>query len=57
MWYGLEMGLSFDETMTLPLSLLYDLIAVNQIKKEGYRYRQTVADGQAELVQMLKTLR
>lgn len=51
------MGLSYDETMTIPLSLLYDLIAVNQIKKEGYRYRQTVADGQAELVQMLKTLR
>lgn len=49
--------MSFDETMTLPLSLLYDLIAVHQIKKEGYRYRQTTAEGQSELVQMFKTLK
>lgn len=51
------MGLTYDETMTLPLSLLYDLIAVNQIKKEGYRYRQTVAEGQSELMRMYKTLK
>lgn len=51
------MGLTYDETMTIPLSLLYDLISIHQIKKEGYRYRQTVAEGQAELIQMMKTLK
>lgn len=43
--------------MTLPLSLLYDLIAVHQIKKEGYKYKQSIAEGQAELIQMFKTLK
>ena len=51
------MGLTYDESMDLPLSLLYDLMAIHQIKKEGYRYRQTVAEGQAELIQMMKTLK
>jgi hypothetical protein len=51
------MGLTYDEAMDLPLSLLYDLMAIHQIKKEGYRYRQTVAEGQAELIQMMKTLK
>lgn len=43
--------------MTLPLSLLYDLIAIHQIKKEGFKYRQTVSEGQAELIAMFKTLK
>ena len=51
------MGLTLEETMTLPLSLIYDLIAVHQIKKEGYRYKQSVVDGQAELMQMVKFLK
>lgn len=51
------MGLTLEETMTLPLTLLYDLIAVNQIKKEGYRYKQTVAEGQMELIHMFKFLK
>lgn len=51
------MGLSYDETMTLPLSLIYDLIAIHQIKKEGYRYRQSVAEGQIEIMQMAKFLK
>lgn len=49
--------MSFDETMTIPLSLLYDLISIHQIKKEGYRYRQTLAEGQAELMNMIKFLK
>lgn len=43
--------------MTLPLSLLYDLIAIHQIKKEGFRYKQTAAEGQLEFLQMAKTLK
>lgn len=51
------MGLTYDQAMDLPLTLIYDLIAVNQIKKEGYRYRQTVSEGQSELMQMAKFLK
>lgn len=51
------MGLTLSETMDLPLSLIYDLIAIHQIKKEGYRYRQTVAEGQAELLEMFRSLK
>jgi hypothetical protein len=51
------MGLTLEETMTLPLSLLYDLIAIHQIKKEGYKYKQTAAEGQIELMQMFRTLK
>lgn len=51
------MGLSLEETMTLPLSLIYDLIAIHQIKKEGYRYKQSIAEGQFELMQMVKFLK
>ena len=51
------MGLTLSETMDLPLYLIYDLIAIHQIKKEGYRYRQTVAEGQAELLEMFRSLK
>lgn len=51
------MGLSLDETMDLPLTLLFDLISIHQIKKEGYRYKQSVADGQSELINMFRNLK
>lgn len=51
------MGLSLDETMDLPLTLLFDLICIHQIKKEGYRYKQSAADGQMELIRMFKNLK
>ena len=51
------MGLSYDQAMDLPITLIYDLIAVHQIKKEGYRYKQTVAEGQSEIMQMAKFLK
>lgn len=51
------MGLTYDQAMDLPITLIYDLIAINQIKKEGYRYKQSVAEGQIELMQMAKFLK
>lgn len=57
MWYGLEMGLTYDQAMDLPISIIYDLISINQIKKEGYRYKQSVAEGQLEFLQMAKLLK
>lgn len=35
MWYGLHMGLTLDETLTLPVGELLTLIAIEQIKTEG----------------------
>lgn len=51
------MGLTLYETMTLPLSLLYDMIAINQIKKEGYKYKQSDSEGLTELIHMYNTLK
>lgn len=48
------MGLSWDETLTVPLPLLLDLIAVEQIKNEGYKYKPNLADDQAEVMRLLR---
>ena len=47
------MGLTYDETMTLPLSELFDLIAVNQIKMEGFRYQRPMTE-EEKLDEILK---
>lgn len=39
-WYGMHMGLSYDEANDMPLSRLLDLISIQQIKEEGYKYRR-----------------
>lgn len=38
------MGLSYEDVMCIPLSELFDLIAVNQIKVEGFKYRQPMTE-------------
>lgn len=38
------MGLGWEETQTVPLSLLLDLISVEQIKVEGAKYRRPMSD-------------
>lgn len=40
----MAMGMGYDETMTVPLSLLLDLISIEQIKREGARYRRPMTD-------------
>lgn len=52
-WYGLKMGLSWDQTLTAPLPLLLDLIAVQQIKEEGFKYKPKLEDEQAEAIRLL----
>lgn len=39
------MGLTYTETLDLPLSQLLDLISIQQIKTEGFRYKSTGRDG------------
>ena len=43
-WYGLHMGLTYDETMSLPLTELMDLISVQQIKAEGCNYKKPMTN-------------
>jgi hypothetical protein len=38
------MGLTYDETMSLPLSELMDLISVQQIKAEGCNYKKPMTN-------------
>lgn len=47
------MGLSYDEVMSIPLSELLDLIAVNQIKMEGFRYQRPMTE-EEKLDEILK---
>ena len=45
-----------DETLTVPLSLLLDLIAVDQIKTEGFKQKKTQEQNDREL-QMILSLK
>lgn len=45
-----------DETLTVPLSLLLDLIAVDQIKNEGFKQKKTQKQNDREL-QMILSLK
>lgn len=47
------MGLTRDETLSIPFSLLLDLIAVEQIKVEGLERKHTAAEEDAELMHVL----
>lgn len=48
--------MSLDETLTIPLSLLLDLIAVDQIKNDGFKQKKTQRqnDRELELILALK---
>ena len=48
------MGLTYDETMDLPFVRLLDLIAVHQIKAEGWRCIRSAANADQELFQLLR---
>lgn len=40
-WYGLHIGLSYQDTLDLPFGELLDLISVEQVKREGAKLRET----------------
>ena len=48
------MGLTYDQAMDIPLSLLYDLISINQIKKEGFKYKRPRRSDREELMELFK---
>lgn len=39
-WYGLRIGLSYDETLDIPFGTLLSLIAAERIGVEGWRYKR-----------------
>lgn len=43
-WYGLKIGLSYREALDIPVGELRDLIAVEQIKREGAREKNALSD-------------
>lgn len=53
LWYGLHLGLCREEALSVPLSELLDLIAVEQIKSEGARQKLTQEEEQDEFMRLL----
>lgn len=54
MWFGLQAGLTYDQAMTLPLSLIMDLVAVQAIEQGGAERKMTGADAWDALRDMSK---
>lgn len=44
MWYGLHIGLTLEETLTVPVGELLTLIAIEQIKVEGAKEADDIFD-------------
>lgn len=44
MWFGLKAGLTYEQAMTLPLSLILDLVAVQAIEEGGAERKMTGQD-------------
>ncbi len=54
MWFGLKAGLSYEQAMALPLSLILDLVAVQAIEEGGAERKNTGADAWDALKQMAR---
>ena len=44
LWYGLTLGLTYDQSLDLPFGELMDLISIEQIKHEGMVRRRVLTD-------------
>ena len=44
LYYGLRIGLTYDQAMEMDISLLMDLIACHQIKVEGFEQKDNSDD-------------
>lgn len=54
MWFGLQAGLTYDQAMDLPQSLILDLVAVQAIEQGGAERKMTGADAWESLRAMSK---
>lgn len=56
MFFGLSAGLSYEQAMTLPLSLILDLVAVQAIEQGGAE-RKMMGDDAWESLKAMSKLR
>lgn len=54
LWYGLRIGLTRTETLTIPVGELMSLIAVHQIKVEGHQRKLTQEEELDEFFDLLE---
>ncbi|MBO7667535.1 MAG: hypothetical protein J6T26_03645 [Firmicutes bacterium] len=54
MWFGLRNGLTYDQAMDLPLSLILDLVAVQAIEEGGAERKMRGEDAKASLLEISK---
>lgn len=54
LWFGLSAGLTYEQAMTLPLSLILDLVAVQAIEQGGAERKMTGDDAWESLKAMSK---
>lgn len=52
-FYGLAIGLSYQEAMGLPFGMLQDLIAIFQIKNEGAKRKKTTEEETEDFERLL----
>ena len=44
LWYGMNVGLSYAQALDIPFGELLDFVAIEQIKREGYRQKYALTD-------------
>lgn len=44
MWYGLKIGLTYQQTWSIPFGELSDLVSIEQLKHEGAKLKETEED-------------
>ena len=44
LWYGMNVGLSYTQALDIPFGELLDYIAIEQIKREGFRQKYALTD-------------
>ena len=44
MWYGLRVGLTYEQALDIPYGELLDFMTIERIKTEGFVRRRTLTD-------------
>ncbi len=44
MWYGMAVGLTYCQALDIPFGELLDYVAIEQVKREGFRLRSALTD-------------
>ena len=44
MWYGMQVGLTYNQALDIPFGELLDFVAIEQIKHEGFSVSRILTD-------------